>query len=464
MTPEEANNLVHGIFDGIFDSVTRAAPGSKPLMSPSTTVLSLMKPGMAIKSADFRNPWTPGNSSGSQISAVNTAALVDAAPKLSTLYTDSGNSISKVYGDIMDGVQVPAQPPNPAIEKQLQDAFDVLYRTVQVTDPDTGEVSSKTLETTLYRDYMDNLAVYTAQQQAYNKAYLEAQKTQDGRANWPMLAPALQVPVKLAYDKWRSNFADKVETAIAIQNTSSQNALSKAFNKAKTLFDGYGAVLEDTGLGQSQEIHRVSLLPSDWYSVNSSSKWTIVDTASGSFYRNNTSDFTSGGGSVGFSLGIFSIGGGGGHSVTHRHMSSETTNVRISFEYALVTIRRPWMAFHLLGTQGWNLQNLYRKGQISNGSRLNQTNSVMPLLPTSFVVVRKVIVTANWSSADYDFVQKQTRAGGGFSIGPFRIGGSYAHSSTNETFNSAFANGRIEIPGVQIIGWISQIVPYCPPA
>jgi hypothetical protein len=22
---------------------------------------------------------------------------------------------------------------------------------------------------------------------------------------------------------------------------------------------------------------------------------------------------------------------------------------------------------------------------------------------------------------------------------------------------------RIEVPGVQIIGWISQVVPYCPP-
>ena len=303
MTPEEANNLVQGIFDGIFDSLTQSAQGGKPLLLPSTTVLSLMKPAMAIKSADFRNPWTPGNSTGSKLSAVNTAALVDAAPKLSTLYADSGNSITKIYGDIMDNVQVPAQPPNPAIEKQLQDAFDVLYRTVQVTDPDTGQVSTQTLESEVYRDYATNLAAYIAQQQAYNKAYLEAQKTQDGRANWPMIAPALQGPVKLAYDKWRSNYADKVETAIAIQNTSSQNALSKAFNKAKTLFEGYGAVLEDTGTGLSEKIQRVSLLPSDWYSVNSSSKWTVIDTASGSFYRNSNSDFTSGGGSWGSAWG-----------------------------------------------------------------------------------------------------------------------------------------------------------------
>ena len=166
---------------------------------------------------------------------------------------------------------------------------------------------------------------------------------------------------------------------------------------------------------------------------------------------------------MGFSLGIFSIGGGGGHSVTHRHMSTETKNVRISFEYALVTIHRPWLSFHLLGTKGWNLQNLYSKGQISNGSRLGQTGSVMPLLPTNFVVARKIVITADWSRSDYDFVQSQTRAGGGFGIGPFSIGGSYTHSSSNETFNSAFANGRLEVPGVQIIGWISQLVPSARP-
>lgn len=463
MTDQEMNQLVQGIYDNIFASVTQSDSGGRPLMQPSSTVLSLLKPGMAINPSDFANPWTPGNLNGNKDSAINTAGIVDHALKLSSIYSDNGNTISQIYKQILDSVQVPAQAPNPAIEKQLLDATNVLFRIIDVTDPETGEHSSKTVESVLYRNYLDNQANYSNARMAYISAYLEAQKTSTGRNTWPMVAPSLQIPVKAAYDRWRAESADKIEQAIAIMNTSSQNALSKAFDSAKKIFDGYGVTLEETG-GMSTPIHRVSLLPSDWYSYNSlGSKWVTVDIASGSSTSSSQSDFTSYGGSVGFSMGIFSIGGSGGHAQTHQKASSETKNLRFRYEYTLVQIRRPWMVFNLLGTKSWNLQNLYKKGQISTGGKANQENSSMPLLPVAFVVVRKIDISANWAKTDWDFLKKTTQLGGTIGIGPFSIGGSYTNSHSKSTFTSAFADGHIYAPGVQIIGVISQIVPFCPP-
>ena len=464
MTIEEVNQKVQGIFDNIFNSVTKAEPGGKPIAPPSTTVLSLMKPGLAINPRDFRNPWTPGNISGSTDSAINTARLVDVAPKMSSLYTDSGNSITQIYKQILDGVSIPAQTPNPAIELQLTNADNVLYRTVNFTDPDTGEITPKRVESQLYRDYLDNKTAYENARMAYVAAFLEAQNTTSGRNTWPLISPSLQLPVKTAFDRWRAGFADRIEQNIAIMTTSSQNALQKAFNNAQTLFDGYGVNLEETGTGLSVPIQRSTLLPSDWYSANSASKWTTVDSASGTFNSSSSSEFTSFGGSAGFSLGLFSIGGSAGHSSENRHASSETTNFRISFEYTLVTIRRPWMTFNLLGTKTWNLGNLFGRGAVSNGTKLNQTNSQMPLYPTSFVVVRNVKISASWSATDASFIRTQLSAGGNIGIGPFSIGGSYASSKTSEKYSSGFANGMITVPGVQIIGWINQVVPFCPPA
>lgn len=465
MTQQEATNLVQGIFDHIFESVTRAEPGGKPIAPTATTVLSIMKPGMAINPADFRNPWTPGNLNGGKDAAINTSRLADIVPKMSALFEDSGSAVSAVYGQIMDGVQVPAQPANPAIEKQLADAHAVLYRTVTVTDPDTAELKQVEMESQLYRDYMDNQAAYQAARMAYVSAYLAAQDTATGRSTWPLVAPTLQIPVKAAWDKWRSNFADKVEQALAIMNTSSQNALSKAFNKAKALFEGYGVTLEETG-GLSPVIHRASLLPSDWYSRDSASKWTMFDSASGSAASSSSSDFTSFGGSAGFSMGLFSVSGGASHQKETRQVSNETRNLRVSFEYTLVTIRRPWMIFPLLGTSGWNLQNLYKKGAISAGVRNveRQLRSAMPLLPTGFVVARNIQVKADWAKSDYDYLRTKTSGGGSVGIGPFQIGGSYSNTHTSQTFTSSFAGASIIVPGVQIIGWISQLVPLCPPA
>lgn len=464
MTNEELQALVQGMYDGIFNSVTQAAPGGRPLMQSASTVLSLMKPGLAIRSADFRNPWTPGNTAGSKDAAIHTARLVDVAPKLSSLYTESGSTITQVYKQILDGVTIPAQPPNPAIEKQIADANAVLWREVAVTDSETGEVSQRTVETQLYRDYLDNQAAYNNASVAYNGAYMAAQATATGRNTWPMIAPALQLPVRQAYDRWRAAGADRVEQALAILNTSTQNALSKAWNQAKVLFEGYGALLDESGSGLSEKIQRCTLLPGDWHSSSSTAGWTTVDTASGSFTRNATSEYTSYGGSAGFSLGIFSIGGSAGHSSQHQHLSSQTSNLRFSYKYTLVTIRRPWMTFNLLGTKGWNLGNFAAKGAISKGTKAGQAASIMPLLPTSFVVVKDVRISANWAKSDWDLIRSQTGGGGGFGIGPFRISGHYAHSSSSDTFSSSYANGNIVVPGVQIIGWINQVVPYCPPA
>jgi hypothetical protein len=463
MTQQEATNLVQHIYDGIFSSVTKAEPGGKPLAPSSTTILSLMKPGMAVNPADFRNPWTPGNLHGSQDAALNLARLADIAPKMSALFEDSGNEISKVYGDIMEDVQVPKQAPNPTIDKQLDDAHAYLYRTIQVTDPDTGAVTNKEAESQVYRDYLDNQAAYFSARQAYLAAYLAAQDTPNGKATWPLVAPTLQIPVKSAYDKWRAGFADKVEQNLAIMNTSSQNALSKAFNTAKTLYEGYGVVLEETGTGQAPLIHRSSLLPSDWYSRDSSTGWTSFSAKSGTATSTSSSDFTSFGGSAGFSLGIFSIGGSAGHSKETRHASNETKNMQISFDYTLVTVRRFWLTMSVLNTSGWNLQNLYKKGKISNGTKSGQDGSIMPVLPTAFVVVRNVQIKADWAKSDYDYLKTTTNAGGSVGIGPFSIGGSYASSSSKQTFTSSFAGASIIVPGVQIIGTIGQLVPVCPP-
>jgi hypothetical protein len=465
MTLTEVSKMIQGIFDNIFNSVTQAEPGGKPVAQASSTVLTLMKPGLAINSADFRNPWTPGNSSGSQDAAINTSELVDAAPKMSSLYTDSGRKLTEIYKQMLDGVHIPAQPPNPAIEKQLNDAENYLFRQIDVTDPDTGVVTKKKMESQVYRDYLDNQSVYNNARIAYIGAFLEAQKTATGKNTWPMIASTLQMPVKTAYDRWRAGDASKVEQNLAIKTTSTQNALQLAWKQAQDLYEGYGVVLNDTGTGLSPKVQRVSLLPSDWFSSSSrSSGWTIFDSSSSNVASSSSSDYTSYGGSAGFSLGLFSIGGSAGHSSSHQQASSETSNLRIRFEYTLVTIRRPWLNFSLFSTKGWNLGNLYKKGLISNGSKAGQNNAMLPLLPTAFVVARKVVISANWSKSDWELITSKTSGGGGFGIGPFSISGSYAHSSKKETFTSGMVGGEITVPGVQIIGFINQVVPYCPPA
>ncbi|MBX7155320.1 MAG: hypothetical protein K1X91_10175 [Bacteriodetes bacterium] len=463
MTAEQMNALVQGIYDRIFDSATKAEPGGKPLANTAKTMLTLMKPGMAINPNDYRNPWTPGNTSGSQDAAVNTARLVDVIPNANSLYEDSGKTVTQVYGDILNSVSIPVQKKDAALDAQIDAAWNYLFRIVNQTDPDTGAVTPKTIESAVYRDYLDNQSAYQNARLAYVGAYLAAQETPQGKNTWPLVAPTMQIPVKQAWDKWRANFADKVEQNLAILATSSQNSLQKAFNKAKEIFEGYGVTLDDSGGGLSPKIERVSLIPSNWYSSSDTTGWTTVKVSAGNSIANASSDYKSFGASAGFSLGIWSVGAKAGGSWSSQHFSSETNNLSIEFSFKFVGIRRPWMSFHLLDTKTWNLGNFSpKKGGISNGTKTQQ-KTMWPLMPTGFVVVKGVKIKATWAKSDWDKMQSALSAGGQVGIGPFSIGGSYSQSHSSETWKSAFANGEITVPGVQIIGWMNAVVPYCAP-
>jgi hypothetical protein len=74
------------------------------------------------------------------------------------------------------------------------------------------------------------------------------------------------------------------------------------------------------------------------------------------------------------------------------------------------------------------------------------------------------VISANWSKTDMELIKKHSSGGGGFAIGPFSIGGSYQHSSSKQTYQASIAGNKISVPGVQLIGTISQVVPLSPPA
>lgn len=207
----------------------------------------------------------------------------------------------------------------------------------------------------------------------------------------------------------------------------------------------------------------MSLIPSNWYSSNDDSGWSHVKIAAGNTNTDTSSDYKKFGASVGFSFGLFSIGAKGGGEWRSQNLNSETNNLSFEFSYKLVGIRRPWMSFHLLGTKTWNLGNFSpEKGAISNGTK-TQKGTPWPLMPTSFVVVKGVKINANWAKTDWNMMQSMVSGGGRVGIGPFSIGGNYTQSHSETHWKSAFANGEITVPGVQIIGWINTVVPFCAP-
>jgi hypothetical protein len=123
--------------------------------------------------------------------------------------------------------------------------------------------------------------------------------------------------------------------------------------------------------------------------------------------------------------------------------SVNSDGFNISFKFCRVNIERPWLNLALLASKNWNIYGA-SVGEYSNGLAENNPG-IFPLLPTSFILISKVSITANWSTED------KANLTNAVSFGPFDLR------------NGSFNQNTLEIKGMQIIGCLSKLTPQLAP-
>lgn len=452
MTDQEAQTLAEGIYDTIFSSLTASPDGGKGAYDPNKIFLTMMKPGALINAADFSNPWTPGNPNGSQPNAINLWDLINHAPSFSAVQGDllGGQTISGYYHDVLRATVTIVDKVDPVLQKQYDDAYNFLH--VKAKDENGNDT---TVQAPIWATYDANQAAYIQAQSAYQAAYQAAISDPATKGQWPILAPALQLPVKQAFTKWRAEGADQVEGKLAILQASGGNQVQRAFADAQLQYDGYSKDLDGSG----NPLPRSAVAPSNWYM--STVPWGRMKWNNATAVAHTSSDFKSYGGSAGFSVGLWSIGGGAQHTTTNSHSDASLSKVFVSYDYTVLQARRPWMA-NVLGLPGWKTDE-FPKGGLSSGSRNGQQNTKMPLLPTAYILIKNLVITADFSSAELDKASSSTTSKASVGWGPFSISGNYTRTHSSEYAKGVFGHGGISQPNIQVIGMINQINPLSPP-
>ena len=119
-----------------------------------------------------------------------------------------------------------------------------------------------------------------------------------------------------------------------------------------------------------------------------------------------------------------------------------SAGISVSFEYCIVALRRNWWPDELLMSRECYLPG-YQKGDISDGGG-REGKGLMPFAVTGFVAIRKLEISAQWSSEDLAAID------GSASLGPFSLLG------------RTFENGTLRCPGIQIGGYFCAAVPPWP--
>ena len=441
-------------------------------------------------------------------SAANTAALVDTMMKVTTDGTyvpyEGAEQISQAYqAIIMKGQGIPAPPPPPDIQAKINAASKVLW----VYDSAGNNTYQ---QSPLYANYETLSATWAAARTSYATAEAAASTNPALAAAWPVTSQSLQVDVDNAWNDWRSSGADQVENALDTLGSVGGAVGPFFLNQARELFKAW-----DLGLTGSVPVGTAYsyILPSSWWdstdkltgfttlTANTSSWQSAGSTSAASmasdWYSGQSS--TTSAGAAGMIFGITFGGSGSSTSSTgqagsagsgsqHYAFGSQMSDVSIQYEYGMCDIKRPWMLAELFQVDGWYLPG-EKAGTISDGTLSNQVQDavhLLPMIPTQFMVVRNVKLTANgWGEAGDQMAQysrqlqsnnSSSSSGGSGAVGFLGIGAEASHHQSNYSGSNVYASansaawkfsgnhvhGVLEIPGAQIVGFVGEILPKSP--
>ncbi len=457
MTPEREKQILASLYDRLFDAVTYAPAGKSSSFNKDEIVFQMAK-NAVVDPADFANMLTPRNPNGDMRSAAVFSDFVDDIPKVDALWQPSGNKVSKVYSGIVAKANATTQP---SAEQQAR--YDKAYKYLNVesqSPPDMdGNTTTMVGPSAIAQTYDDNQTAYVTAIKGYRTAYnsYNLDNIKDQR-DWNAAEPALALNVDKTWNAWTRGGKQQVEQAQSVLASSINDAVRHAIEEAQRLTNDKHRFASVTPNGDPWLASYA--LPTSW--ALASSQATKLTFTSAYLNETSSSEAHSYGASFGIQYGLWHASGGasGSHKEENYHMDAQ--NLTVEAELIAVTIQRPWFNPLIFGMKNWYVTGKDING-ISSGDRANLTGD-MPLVPTGFVVCRNVKISADFSDKDKQVITDSHKAEASGGWGPFTISAKYGYDATKSKSSSKFDGSTLQLPGLQVIAWVSAITKPSPAA
>jgi hypothetical protein len=447
--------VMNSLYDRLFQAVTYVPDGKDNAAFPDATTFIQFAQNQALNPLDYTNMVTPNNPKGNLNASQAFANLVDQMPAQSASYAPSATLVSGTYKSIVDGANSTTKP-DPAQQKKYQQAYDYLNVTTSIQDY-TGATVTQTDNSPIYTKYLANQTSYIRALSAYRTAYLGYDLTDLAQQRqWQANEPMLRNNIDQTYATWRGQGAAQVDQA--------QAALASAIN------DAVGNVIAAAQLTMKSSMASSTGDGSAWYFTypipanfadQSATGFSQLTLKSTDLEETASAQATAWGGGAAASWGLWSGSASASSNHAENHSSMQASEFQLTADIAVVRVFRPWLNDQIFKMQNWYVEG-QQAGGISSG-KLGSATALLPLIPVGFVVARNVAITADWTTEDKKHVEDAIATKASVGWGPFSVSGNYSHSSSSDYHASTFDGGTLNIPGIQIIAWISEITPYSPP-
>jgi hypothetical protein len=164
----------------------------------------------------------------------------------------------------------------------------------------------------------------------------------------------------------------------------------------------------------------------------------------------------------------WTIGGGaGGAGATSVAVDPNTKLHWLRTNALLVMLSRPWLDLSLCSVNGFSLGG-QRRGLFSSG-RLDTNTGFMPLLPSGFLLGTDTQIKADWASQDVKIIATAQNNAARVALGHFALSSGPARPSppggaapAQPNYEATFDGKVVSSSAVQLIAWVSTLVPLCP--
>lgn len=420
------------------DSVNNE-PGERPY-------LSFCKPGIPVSGADLDFGFSILNQQQLD-AAADFSFLVNTIPNIGDFWSSTGRHVFDVYEDVLQNKELPQANITAAEEQALKKARDKLFRS-QYIQVSPGVTEARTVDSLLVEDYKKLQAEYINARAEYNNAYLNSimdPTNPIAAMKWSMNEPIYKDKLRTAWDRF-SVVKNTVEIARGVIASIEQKGLQAQWNHLQSDFKD----AERAG-----NFYFTKYFPNRFWEK----EWTKYSFAAREVSTIDTSASKSWGGSSGFSVGLFSFGASASYSSASSSHACDTEGLEAHFELATIPLRRTWLDASILVSKGWRFQNVF-PDVLSDGG--DPPKGLMVCFPTAMLVARNLKINLNKSSTTNSSASSSFSSQGKVGWGPFSLRGNYSRQNSSTTHDFTETQGGIEAPGMQIIGFVNQILPKSP--
>jgi len=458
MNEENEKRVLAALYDRLYQAVTHTPSGMSAAFDRATTLVQFSK-NEPLNPDDFDNAATPANPNGDLNTAESFSRMVDVVPAVQAEFAPGSSTLSSTYRGIVDGANS-AVTTDPQQQEIYEQAHRFLNESTTIKDFRGDEITAYR-NSAIYQAYLDNQVAYTAAVSAYRTAYLGYDLSKiDEQRKWQANEPPLGNAVRQAYSTWRAQGAAEVEEALAAIDTSINSAIRNVLEDARQ------AVAPQSGMAPSlaggEPWYMACALPTNWYEESAVVNFSTLTLSSAYLDAEAHSNYTAYGGGASWSAGLWSVGGSVSGSSGSSNFHMDASSITLTARLGVVRILRPWLRGAIFRMGSWFMDSQGKHG-ISNGKLEGNAMSLLPLIPTAFVVARDIEIAADFSSEDRRHVESAISTSVRVGWGPFSVSARYSHSRSDDYFHSTFDGGALKVPGIQIVAWISEIVPASPP-